>query len=109
MFQNGVQTVHPSCQLFLTDTGWHLSFSELFGENEEKALARLKTFLKDWCVTNGLPDVIAEEINAEFLFNRFGISEDSFLICLEPFSLSASVPQSYVVSLPLNPFSELFN
>ena len=109
MYQKGVLSVHPSCQLFLTDTGWRLSFSELFGENEDAALELLKANLKDWCAKNSLPDHVCDDINADTLFNRFGICENSLYVCLQPFSVAANDPQSYVAELPLAPFSELFN
>ena len=109
MYQNGVLTVHPSCQLFLTDTGWRLSFSALFGENSEKALELLKTSFKEWCKIEGLPDLMVDEITEEYLSNRFGINDSSLFICTEPFFLLASDPESHVVAFPLSSFSPLFN
>ncbi len=109
MSQDGVVSSHPTAQLFLTDTGWRLTFKELFGENTEKALAILKEQLSEWCKENDMSDSFLQDINEAFLDNRFGLSDDCFFVCLDPFFVSAADPDCQVVRLPISPFGELFN
>ena len=107
--ENGAVSSHPTAQVFLTDTGWRLSFKELFGENTEKALSVLKNSLAEWCIVNGLSDVFLPELDEEYLDNRFGMTEENFFICFDPFFTSAADYDYHIALLDLDPFRALFN
>lgn len=57
----GAQQENYFCEVFSASTGWKLRFSDIFGENRDKAMTCLREEIEQWCFEN--------DYDAKWLYN----------------------------------------
>lgn len=100
------QTEYYSAQVFLSDNGWALELSDLFGSYYETATKAVLDGIEDWCELNGIVRDNLEELTIDDFADDFCISKDSLIFLIDPFTLATADNESHIIELPLSDFEE---
>jgi len=105
--ENDVTSYYHTCDLFLNEAGWQLSFSSLFGENTYKALELVKSGVESYCKENGIPTNSISLITPDYLSDSCGMTEENFFVCFRPYFFASTVKDLPQIDLPLSDFIPL--
>ncbi len=92
--------------VFLAETGWRLTFDDLFGSNSTQAENLLGTLLDEWCAELGIKHEKLPSLPLRTFTDNFAIDGSNLIFYSEPFELSTDDPSGYEIKLPLSGFEE---
>ena len=94
--------------VFLAETGWRLSFAELFGHNADKAEALLMEEIARWCEANTVPCENLPGLKASDFTGYYAIDANYLIFYAAPYMLSTNNDKPYEIKLVIDDFEGLF-